>query len=206
MLRKRNIVVSLVLIVILVIGILFFAERSSVFGVFSSLADSYTECAITKDIRPNEMMLYGEVQKVNTSDPEWLVTTIQLCPDAGSTATVKVYTPTAPNLFYFGKQTVVRDKESYVWEYQKIETFSDAVKVGDTVVISAEDLVSESAVRSRYTSLQDFNCEEQSICYPLVTFVSTHGADSAQFFKNVTTKNGLSLKVNQFLGKNESLT
>ena len=200
-LRRLGLVFSVVVLFFTLL--FFFSERSSQFGFFSSLATPYEECAITSRIRPNKMLIYGSVVSITTSDPEWIVTTISVCSDSKNTGQLLVFTPKAPNIFYSGHPIEIDGKESYQWKYEPTDSFSSFFEKGDLVVVRSERLISEEFVKSSFQNLPDFTCDNEPICYPLIDFVRKYNMQTEIFYKNVSSKNGLSLFINGRTGKNK---
>jgi hypothetical protein len=201
---EKSLLFYLFVILILVVTSIYLLLSTTNF-ISNRITLPYTNCTIFNEIsRPNRMLILGKVTNINQDNPEWIITSVQLCDNNisnPSDVSIDVYTPTAQKLFYSGKKTKVNSKDSYQWHYKKIDDFSSFIKVDDLVVVNAESLIKEDLLDS-FNELENFNCSEEPICYPLMEFISNYNGNQFKLIKNIKAKNAYGLLTNKYQNKN----
>ena len=204
-LEKYKLVYLILFFVIILLVGLYLKFKTNTFSP-DKVTTAYTDCTVLNEkTRPNQMLIWGRVVEINKDNPEWIISTIELCdnPDLNpKKISIKAYTPTAPNLFYSGKKFETNGKPSYQWQYEAINDFNNFVEINSLVVVRAESLISKDNILNRFTNIEDFNCEEESICYPLINFIEKYNDDQVELIQNIKTKNNVGLLKNSYQNKN----
>lgn len=142
-----------------------------------------------KRVSDARLSLLGTVTKVTQKD-SWIVTEFQLCKSSSFFShSFLIYTPKSWPLYNRGEMiNSAEGAQGYHWIKTPMQTLSGDIKGVKFMVFRPDILSSADEVRSRFSALYGFVCEDESLCSEPLSFLSQFGSEQTSTIDDLKNK------------------
>lgn len=171
---KNHIVVRVCLAFFIALVVLMSYLAASLYVLQQELA----KCVHSDNRIPEaRLSLLGTVTKVTQKD-SWVVTEFQLCQSSRYFShSFLVYTPKSWPLYNQGEMiSSAEGAQGYHWVSTSTQAMPGNITGKKLMVFRPDILSSDVEVRSRFSALDGFACEDEKLCYEPLSFLRQFGA------------------------------